>query len=225
VVSSFLLRCVLRWAYRLLYNQLAWTYDAVAWTVSLGQWREWGRTVLPHLRGPRVLDLAHGPGHLSAEMKARGYRVVGYDLSPSMGCLARRNLARHGVTVPLARGLAQGLPFPAGTFNSIVATFPADFILHPVTWREVRRVLAADGIFLVVPTAVYTGGGPIARLQASLSAPVGESPSPVDGLLARLAGSDFDIQVEWVSLPRSRVMLIRNFPIVAQPSPSSVAGD
>ncbi len=224
-MSRSLLRCVLRWAYHLLYNQFAWTYDSVAWMVSLGQWREWGRTVLPYLRGPRILDLAHGPGHLTAEMKVQGYQVVGYDLSPSMSRLAQRNAARKDVTVPLARGLAQGLPFPAGAFTSVVATFPAGFILHPVTWREVRRVLAADGIFLMVPAALHSGGGFLARLQVLLSAPVGESPSAGSDLFDQLAAHDFDSQLEWVSLPCSRVLLIRNYPLTTRPSGRAIAGD
>ncbi|MGD1994820.1 MAG: hypothetical protein PVI59_16625, partial [Anaerolineae bacterium] len=53
--------------FRLLYNQCAWTYDLVAWVVSLGQWNAWGRTAMPHLSGGRVLELAHGAGHLLVE--------------------------------------------------------------------------------------------------------------------------------------------------------------
>ena len=100
-------RWLLRWGFHLLYNQFAWTYDAVAWAVSLGQWREWGRAALPYLRGPRVLDLAHGPGNLLPELAAAGYRPVGYDLSPFMGRITRRKMLRRGLSIPLVRGMAQ----------------------------------------------------------------------------------------------------------------------
>lgn len=212
MITTQVPRMLLRWSFRLLYNQLAWAYDAVAWGVSLGQWKAWGRTIFPYLRGPRVLDLAHGPGHLLTAMRAAGYQSVGYDLSPSMGRLARRNMAHRGVAIPLALGLAQELPFPTGTFNSVVSTFPAEFILHPVTWREVARVLAPDGIFIVVPTAFLTGLGPLERLQASLVAPAGGQPSGEINLPPHFAAAGFTSEVEWISLRRGRVMLILNYP-------------
>ncbi|MBM4425321.1 MAG: hypothetical protein FJ030_18410, partial [Chloroflexi bacterium] len=41
--SSFILpmRFLLRLAFRLLYNEFAFTYDLVSWAVSVGQWRQW----------------------------------------------------------------------------------------------------------------------------------------------------------------------------------------
>ena len=127
--------------FRLLYNELAWTYDLVAWCVSLGQWRTWGRTAIPYLRGERVLELAHGPGHLLAAMAGVGLEPVGLDLSAHMGRLAQRKLTRRGVAVPLVRARAQVLPFRDGCFDSAVATFPTEFILDLATLQEAARVL------------------------------------------------------------------------------------
>lgn len=131
----------LRLFFRLLYNELAWTYDLVAWAVSLGQWRAWGRTAIVHLRGERVLELAHGPGHLLVAMAGRGLNPVGLDLSPAMGRLARRRLRRNGIAAPLVRARAQALPFRDRCFDGAVAAFPTEFILDPGTLRETARVL------------------------------------------------------------------------------------
>src|SRR5581483_5728728 len=43
----------LRLAFHLLYHQLAWAYDTVAWLVSGGAWRAWARATLPYLDGRR----------------------------------------------------------------------------------------------------------------------------------------------------------------------------
>ena len=78
----------LRFGFRLLYNELAWTYDIVSWIVSLGQWREWQKAGLQFLSGENILELAHGPGHILVELEEAGFKVTGLDLSESMGQMA-----------------------------------------------------------------------------------------------------------------------------------------
>lgn len=202
-------RRLLRVAFRLLYNQLAWSYDAVAWVVSLGQWKDWGRTAVPFLRGPRVLDLAHGPGSLLLELAAAGFQVVGYDLSPFMGRLARSRLARHGLATPLTRGMAQALPFPDGAFNSVVSTFPAEFIFDPATPSEIARVLAPGGVCVVVPFALPSRGARVVRALRAVYT-TWQRPSGGRLLSTLFQAAGFYSQVHWISLPRSRVMVITN---------------
>ncbi len=151
---------LVRLGFRLLYNELAFTYDWVSWLVSLGEWRCWVRVPLQHLnkRQP-VLELAHGTGNLQADFAAAGYQPIGYDLSPAMGRIASRKLRRRGFPVRLARGRAQALPFASDAFAAVVSTFPTDFIVAPETVREVWRVLQPGGIFLIVPNARLRGGG------------------------------------------------------------------
>ena len=61
--------------FRLLYNELAWTYDLVSWVVSLGHWRKWQTAVLDYVQGPAVLEIAHGPGHMLPLLHERGFAV------------------------------------------------------------------------------------------------------------------------------------------------------
>jgi ubiquinone/menaquinone biosynthesis C-methylase UbiE len=214
-------RWLIRWGFSLLYNQLAWSYDGVAWAVSLGQWQEWGRTAIPFLRGPRVLDLAHGTGNLLPALVAAGHQAVGYDLSPFMGRITRRKMARRGLSVPLARGRAQRLPFRSGTFNSVVSTFPAEFILHPLTLGEIRRVLVPDGVLVVVPVALPTDQNTLTRLIAWLFAITGQRPPRDIGPPTQLQAAGFQSETHWVSLPHSQVMVIVSRPVELPPPPIS----
>jgi len=138
------------------YREFAWTFDPVAWAVSGGLWFGWVRAALPELRG-RVLELGFGTGHLQLALAARPY-VVGVDASPQMARIAARRLRRHGHAPRLARGHAQALPFPAASFDTVVATFPSEYILDPVTHQEIHRVLAPGGRLVVVPLAQIDPG-------------------------------------------------------------------
>jgi SAM-dependent methyltransferase len=206
-------RWLIRQGFSLLYNQMAWSYDGVAWAVSLGQWQEWGRAAIPFLRGPRVLDLAHGTGNLLPALVSAGHRAVGYDLSPFMGRIARRKMVKRGLRAPLARGMAQHLPFRSGTFNSVVSTFPAEFILHPLTLSEVRRVLVPDGVLVVVPVALPTDHNLLTRLITWLFAITGQRPPREIGPPPQLRAAGFHGETHWISLPRSRVMVIVGQPV------------
>ncbi len=152
---------LVKFGFRLLYNELAFTYDTVSAVVSLGAWRCWQRAALKHLTveaGAPILELAHGTGNLQLDLHALGYRTFGYDLSPFMGRIAQGKLKQSRFPARLARGRAQQLPYPAGSFAAVISTFPTNFIMEPDTLREVCRVLRAGGQFLIVPNGVFTGG-------------------------------------------------------------------
>jgi ubiquinone/menaquinone biosynthesis C-methylase UbiE len=197
--------------FRLLYGPFAWTYDLVAATVSVGQWRGWVFAVLPYLDGPRVLELGHGPGHLQQALCQRGQCAFGLDASPQMGRLARRRLQRAGQAARLTRGLAQQLPYPAGRFDQVVATFPTEYIVHPHTLAEIKRVLKPGGELLIVPTAWISGRGWLHRAAATLFAVTGQAPAWEKRLLAPFRQARFEVQVEWIEQPHSRLLLIRAF--------------
>lgn len=147
----------MRFFFHHFYHALAWTYDLVAAVVSIGRWQMWGRAALPYLRGKRILELGFGPGHLLVELNRSGFQAVGLDESPQMIRQARRNLARNKFPISLSRGYAQFLPFASQSFDSVVATFPSEYIADPRALAEARRVLKEDGRFVVVPVA-WMGG-------------------------------------------------------------------
>jgi SAM-dependent methyltransferase len=143
---------VLKLAFESLYGPFAWAYDWVSRTFFMGQWRVWQRAALPHLRGPRVLELGMGTGSLQADMARAGLRPVGIDLSPQMLRQARRKWRRLGVApFRMCRARADGLPFADCTFDSVVSTFPSEYITGERTLAEVSRVLKPGGRLVIVP--------------------------------------------------------------------------
>jgi ubiquinone/menaquinone biosynthesis C-methylase UbiE len=113
------------------------------------------QAALDYLIGPRVLEVGFGTGDLLIEMARQGWDVHGLELSPAMHRITARKTRRCGVWAPRVRGLVQAIPFPDGAFNSIICTFPAEFIIQPPTWQEFVRVLAPDGRVVVTGTCLY----------------------------------------------------------------------
>jgi ubiquinone/menaquinone biosynthesis C-methylase UbiE len=192
-----------------LYHGLAFSYDLVAAVVSFGQWIEWTKTVIPHLRGTRVLELGHGPGHLQRIFLDLGLFAVGLDESSQMSRLAHRRFLQSGYAQPnLTRGLGQSLPFAAESFDSIVATFPAPYIAEARTLSETRRVLRNGGRLIVLPAAWPKSG--ILRWLYQIT---GESPAEGADILkekitALLTSAGFTVEVKIVEVKSATLLLI-----------------
>lgn len=202
---------LIRFAFRLLYHEMAFTYDAVSYTVSLGQWRTWQRTALDFLPDPvagLILEIAHGTGNLQLDLHSAGYRSIAYDFSPQMGRIASAKLDRHEVEGIFTRGKAQELPFADNTFSAIVTTFPTDFIIQSETLHEAYRVLTTDGVLIAVLNGTLTGSNPITNFIEWLYKITGqrerEDASPQD----YFAGYGFTVEPKIVDCDGSQAHLI-----------------
>jgi ubiquinone/menaquinone biosynthesis C-methylase UbiE len=206
-----LVTLILRFFFRLLYHQFAWGYDFIAATVSFGNWSQWVSLALPHLTG-RVLELGFGPGHLQVSLNGNGLTSFGLDESRQMASLAGRRLGAHHFPSRLARGHAQHLPFPAGAFNSVAATFPSEYIFDPLTLKEVVRVLAHSGQLVILPFAWINGKKLPERLLAWLFRVTGETPDRpgfiLENIKGRIKNDWFDISEEMVELKGSKLLVI-----------------
>jgi ubiquinone/menaquinone biosynthesis C-methylase UbiE len=198
----------IRTLFRLLYGPAAWTYDAVAWLVSMGQWTDWVRLAVRFLEEPAVLELGHGPGHLQAELAEAELAPVGIDVSSQMGRLAQRRLRRAGVTPRLVQARAQALPFPSDTFSDTVATFPTEYILDPATLAEVRRVLDQQGRLVVVASGRLTGRDPMSRLLEWLYRITGQRAPVPRGDEFTPSQSGLALESEWVPARWSQVLVV-----------------
>ncbi|HEY6287032.1 MAG TPA: class I SAM-dependent methyltransferase [Ktedonobacteraceae bacterium] len=120
-----------------------------------GQWRVWQRLVLSRLHGYDVLELGCGLGDLLADMSEAGYMCYAVERSPQMVKATRETLRRRKLDkiASVIQGSAQHLPFSNDSFDTIVSTFPSEYIYDPDTIAEVERVLRPGGRFIVVEGA------------------------------------------------------------------------
>jgi len=134
------------WACERLYYEFAWSYDWVSWFVSLGAWSGWRRVALDYVQEandatPRLLELGFGTGELLLDLAQREIQVYGLELSPAMHKITAAKLRKRGLKAPCVRALAQAMPFADESFDNIIATFPAPYILQAATLQECARLL------------------------------------------------------------------------------------
>ncbi len=143
--------------FHLLYHHFAWAYDFVAWFVSFGQWKIWIRSVLPHIQGEHILELGHGPGYLLLELGSRYSQVVGIDASYSMCSIANRRLQNSTSSAYSTCGYAQFLPIKSKSIDTIVSTFPTNYIIDDRVHQEVLRILKPEGQWIIALGVDITG--------------------------------------------------------------------
>jgi ubiquinone/menaquinone biosynthesis C-methylase UbiE len=209
------LRSFLRFFFHHFYHEFAWMYDSVAAVVSLGRWNDWTKIVLPYIKGSRVLEIGHGPGGLHRYLvQESGRIVVGLDESAQMGRITKRRLSKAGyLDHHLTRGLAQALPFSSATFDTVVSTFPAEYIFAADTMANVMRVLRSGGRFIVLPTAWIIGRKLLDRIAAWLFRITQQAPdSPLDIISAHMRRpfeeAGFKVDVETVELRSSLALIV-----------------
>jgi ubiquinone/menaquinone biosynthesis C-methylase UbiE len=120
-----------------------------------GQWRVWQQLVIPRIYGHDVLEVGCGLGDLLADMLEAGYMCRAIEHSPQMVEAARATLARRkmGPASWVVQGSALQLPFTANMFDSVVSTFPSEYIYDPDTIAEVIRVLRPGGKIIIIEGA------------------------------------------------------------------------
>ncbi len=134
---------------RRVWDRAAPSYDRqIAWVERLlfGGGREW----LGERAHGRILEVAVGTGRDLPHYPAGG-TVTGIDLSPAMLTLARRRAADLGREVDLREGDAEHLPFPDGSFDTVVCALSLCSIPDPAAAiGEMARVLVPGGRLLLL---------------------------------------------------------------------------
>jgi ubiquinone/menaquinone biosynthesis C-methylase UbiE len=204
-----LLQRFMRVFFDLLYHPFAFAYDLVATIVSFGKWNDWVLSMIPFISGTRILELGHGPGHLQLALLAlrKNSRLdsVAMDESASMGRLARRRL---GSPHKLTRALAQKIPFASDSFDSVISTFPSEYIFDIQTLSETHRVLRSGGRLIVLLAA-----WPRNPLSGWLFKITGQSPSTAyesiqSKIMETLARVNFKTEVQIVEVKSGSLLII-----------------
>ncbi len=175
------------------------------------------RTASRFVTGRRILELGHGPGHFQVELARNGYLSIGIDVSRQMGKIARRRLIKSHLPIYLVRCRAQNLAFADNYFDSVVATFPDEFIFDNSTVDEIDRVLVPGGKVIVIPFAWLTGKSMIEKILALVFRITHQAPydlnSPksygMDAFVNKMILKGYMVESEYIHLDRSQLFLIR----------------
>src|SRR3954447_20716621 len=103
-----------------------------------------------------VLDVACGPGIVTAAVAARARMVVGIDLTPEMLELARRRCSEQGLdNTRFDLGDVRALPYEDGAFSRVVCRYALHHVTDPAAVvREMARVCAPGGRVVVADMIV-----------------------------------------------------------------------
>jgi ubiquinone/menaquinone biosynthesis C-methylase UbiE len=125
------------------WQRVAHKYDSV--------WSPLTRQFIPSLLGDAsvstgmlALDVACGPGYVSAAAKQLGAVPIGIDFSEKMVAIAKRMFPE----IRFRQGDAQDLPFEDGSFDRVLMNFGLLHVSHPEkACAEACRVLKRGGKF------------------------------------------------------------------------------
>jgi ubiquinone/menaquinone biosynthesis C-methylase UbiE len=134
--------------YDRIYSRIAGLYDLGA--PLLPFWQRWLRAALPHLLGPRVLEVSFGTGWLLTQYAGR-FEAHGIDLNEAMLRIATRNLRRDGLSARLQIANVEEIPYPDSTFDTVLNTLA--FSGYPdanAAMSELRRVLKPRGRMIII---------------------------------------------------------------------------
>ena len=130
------------------YTVFAGLYDSAVRRLPV--WKTWLERAVPHIQGPRVLEVSFGTGYLLARYAERA-EAHGVDYNRTMVERARENLLRSGSTAALIQANVESLPYRDGTFDSLVNTMA--FSGYPDGRRalaEMKRVLRPGGKLILI---------------------------------------------------------------------------
>jgi ubiquinone/menaquinone biosynthesis C-methylase UbiE len=172
-------------------------------------------SLLPEVRGLRVLDAGCGPGAYAEWLVEHGAQVVAVDASPAMLAHARQRVSDRA-TFHLA-DLSQPLDFlEDGSFDLVIAPLVLDYLED---WRgvlgELRRVLKPGGVlvfscghpmadYLYYQTASYFNTERVSALWRGFGGTPVEVPMfrrPLGAILDALLGAGFALEKLLEPLP------------------------
>ncbi|MBE7180603.1 MAG: class I SAM-dependent methyltransferase [Terriglobus roseus] len=107
--------------------------------------------------GTQVLDVATGTGNLALPIARQGATVTGVDIAPNLLEQARARAEAEHLSIRFDEGDAEALPYPDGSFDTVVSMFGAMFAPRPErVAAEFARVLRPGGRLAM---ANWTPGG------------------------------------------------------------------
>ena len=175
------------------YTRFARLYDVGVRYLPV--WHTWLRSALPHIRGPRVLEVSFGTGYLLSRY-ARLYETYGVDYNAAMARTARQNLQRAGLHAGLCRGRVEALPYRGDSFDTVLNTMA--FSGYPdaiAAMAEMKRVLKSGGRLLLIDINHPAYDNPMGRQVVKLARRSGDLIRDLDRLLTDFGFAHRDVPV------------------------------
>ena len=131
-----------------IYTRYAKAYDGFMTIFPL--WKKWISSVLPYVKGSRVLEVSFGPAYLLGKMPG-DIELHGLDYNQLMVMRAQEKMRKKGKKVQLIQGNVEHMPYPDNYFDTVINTmafsgYPDGF----KAMKELTRVLKPDGILLLL---------------------------------------------------------------------------
>jgi SAM-dependent methyltransferase len=115
-------------------------------TYLFDTWDEIVRECAGVLPGGRLIDIGCGNGRDAAALSRKGWEAWGLDLSTRQLQEAAHLTQDAGLSVPLARGMSEFLPFADGTFDVVICKSVLDhFLERDRVLREWMRIVKPGG--------------------------------------------------------------------------------
>ncbi len=146
------------------YTRFAHLYDLAL--KLFPTWRRWIGAVLPHVQGPRVLEVSFGTGYLLDQYEP-DVDVTGIEYNRAMIDIARGHVP--GRLVTLQQADVYHLPFKSGTFDTVVNTMA--FTAYgdgKLAMAELKRVLRDEGRLVMVDINYPRDGNRLGVILAGL---------------------------------------------------------
>lgn len=146
-----------------MFDNISGNYDGLNRVISMGTDVKWRRKVVnlvAETNPKSILDIATGTGDLAIQMTKTGAeRIVGLDLSEGMLSVGRKKIDKRNLNgkIEMIQGDSENLPFEDNSFDAITVAFGVrNFENLEKGLEEIKRVLVAGGIFVVLETSVPT---------------------------------------------------------------------
>jgi ubiquinone/menaquinone biosynthesis C-methylase UbiE len=144
------------------YSRFAGGYDWLVKTFPV--WRNWIKTAIPWIQGPKVLEISFGTGCLLSQYADR-FTAYGVDYNRRLAQIAKHNLQESGFRACLQVANVEALPYADGSFDTVLNTMA--FTGYPdgkLALSELSRVLRPGGRLVMVDVNYPSNGNWAGRL-------------------------------------------------------------
>ncbi|PID69714.1 MAG: bifunctional demethylmenaquinone methyltransferase/2-methoxy-6-polyprenyl-1,4-benzoquinol methylase UbiE [Flavobacteriales bacterium] len=143
-----------------MFDKVSGNYDSLNRLMTFGldiKWRKKVVKIISKKNSQYILDIATGTGDFAIMLaKLHPKKIIGLDLSAGMLAVGKKKIKAKNLShlIEMVQGDSENLPFEDNTFDAITVGFGVrNFENLDKGLQEIYRVLAPNGIFVVLETS------------------------------------------------------------------------